>query len=87
MDDGMVFVLVILFCFVLPIVFVGMWVGHKREMAKMNLELGKSEKENITNELAAVKTRLEVLEAIVTDKKYQLNEELNQLHDTDKRLS
>ncbi len=80
MDGGMIFVLVILFAFVLPIVFIGMWTGHKKDMAKMNLELGKSEKQNMQNEFAAIKKRLEVLEAIVTDKKYQLNEEINNLN-------
>lgn len=87
MDDGMVFVLVILFAFVLPIVFVGVYTSHKKEMAKMNIELGKSEKQNIANEFAAMKARLEVLEAIVTDKKYQLNEDINRLQENEHRLS
>ncbi|MCC2617794.1 hypothetical protein LJ739_16200 [Aestuariibacter halophilus] len=77
----MEFVLVILFFFVAPIVIIGMWTSHKKDMAKMKMELGKSEKQNIDNEFAALKSRLEVLEAIVTDKKYQLNEEISQLND------
>jgi Na+-transporting methylmalonyl-CoA/oxaloacetate decarboxylase gamma subunit len=79
MDNGMVFVLIILFAFVLPIVFVGIWSSHKKEMAKANANLNNSEKENMQNELAAVKGRLEVLEAIVTDKKYQLHQEITAL--------
>lgn len=75
----MVFVLIILFAFVLPIVFVGIWSSHKKEMAKANANLNNSEKENMQNELAAVKGRLEVLEAIVTDKKYQLHQEITAL--------
>lgn len=81
MDDGMIFVLIILFAFVLPIVFVGIWTSHKKDMAKMKLALSDSEKENIKNEFEAVKSRLEVLEAIVTDKNYQLNEEISRLQE------
>ncbi|MEW9796849.1 DUF2746 domain-containing protein [Alteromonas sp. CYL-A6] len=87
MDESMVFVLVILFAFVLPIVFVGIWTSHKKDMAKMNTELNEKERQNIKNEFEAVKSRLEVLEAIVTDKKYQLNEEIEKLRDTDNRLN
>ena len=83
MDNGMVFVLIILFAFVLPIVFVGIWSSHKKEMAKANANLNNSEKENMQNELAAVKGRLEVLEAIVTDKKYQLQQVLTKLKAVD----
>jgi Na+-transporting methylmalonyl-CoA/oxaloacetate decarboxylase gamma subunit len=83
MDEGMMFVLVILFAFVLPIVMVGTWTSHKKEMAKANANLNNSEKENMKNELTAVKGRLEVLEAIVTDKKYQLHQEITELKAVD----
>jgi hypothetical protein len=79
----MMFVLVILFAFVLPIVMVGTWTSHKKEMAKANANLNNSEKENMKNELTAVKGRLEVLEAIVTDKKYQLHQEITELKAVD----
>ena len=79
MDEGMIFVMIILFAFVLPIVFVGIWTSHKKDMLTLNMELNDSEKQNMVNELAAVKTRLEVLEAIVTDKKYQLAQEISEL--------
>lgn len=39
MEDGMIFVLIILFAFVLPIVFIGMWTAHKKDMAKLSSEL------------------------------------------------
>ena len=83
MDDGMIFVLIILMVFVMPIVVIGVWTTHKKEMAKLNASLNDSEKENMKNELAAVKTRLEVLETIVTDKTYQLNQELTKLKAVD----
>jgi hypothetical protein len=79
MDEGMIFVMIILFAFVLPIVFISIWTGHKKEMLKLNANLNESEKQNMVNELAAVKKRLEVLEAIVTDKKYQLAQEISEL--------
>lgn len=79
MEQGMVFVLIILFAFVLPIIMVGTWSSHKKEMAKSNANLNHSEKENMKNQLAAIKSRLEVLEAIVTDKKYQLDQEITKL--------
>ena len=46
---------------------------------KINGYLNESEKQNMANELTAVKKRLEVLEAIVTDKKYQLAQEISEL--------
>lgn len=84
MDDGMMFVLLILFAFVLPIVIYGTWTTHKKDMAKLNASLNDSEKTNVLNELAAVKSRLEVLEAIVTDKKYQLSQEISDLRSSEK---
>jgi hypothetical protein len=52
-------------------------------MAKANANLNDSEKQNMQNELASVKNRLEVLEAIVTDKKYQLAQEITELKAVD----
>ncbi|MFT6417937.1 MAG: hypothetical protein ACJA1K_000200 [Cognaticolwellia sp.] len=46
---------------------------------KINGYLNESEKQNMANELTAVKKRLEVLEAIVTVKKYQLAQEISEL--------
>ena len=42
MEQGMVFVLIILFAFVLPIIMVGTWSSHKKEMAKSNANLNHS---------------------------------------------
>jgi len=62
---------------------VATWTSHKKEMAKANANLNDSEKQNMQNELASVKSRLEVLEAIVTDKKYQLAQEITELKAVD----
>lgn len=75
----MLFVLIILFAFVLPIVFISVLTSYKKDMAKANANLNNSEKENMKNELTSVKNRLEVLEAIVTDRKYQLHQEISEL--------
>jgi Na+-transporting methylmalonyl-CoA/oxaloacetate decarboxylase gamma subunit len=84
MDEGMVFVLIILFFFVLPIVIIGTYSSHRKAMAKLGNKLNDSERSNIENELAAVKKRLEVVEAIVTDKRYQLDAELAELSRSDR---
>ncbi|WP_100643674.1 DUF2746 domain-containing protein [Alteromonas facilis] len=84
MDEGMIFVLTILFLFVLPIVFVGIWTSHKKDMLKLNGQLSTSEKANYENELTSIKKRLEVLEAIVTDKRYQLDSEIAELQKSER---
>lgn len=80
--EGTELILPILLVFVLPITIIVIVSGHKKQMAKLKLQLGDTEAKNVANELHAVKSRLEVLEAIVTDKKYQLNAELDELRDS-----
>ncbi|MDT0595601.1 hypothetical protein [Glaciecola petra] len=80
--DGPEFVLVILFLFVLPIVIIGTVASHRKAMAELQLKLGNAETAQVTTELTAIKSRLEVLEAIVTDKKYQLSAEIDSLNKT-----
>ncbi|MFT6267439.1 MAG: hypothetical protein ACJAVV_000237 [Alphaproteobacteria bacterium] len=77
--EGTEFVLAILFLFVLPITIIGIATTHKKNMAELKLKLGDSDAKMVASELASVKNRLEVLEAIVTDKKYQLNAEIEAL--------
>lgn len=84
MDEGMIFVLTILFLFVLPIVIFSVWTSHKKEMAKLNSQLSNTEKVNLENELVSVKKRLEVIEAIVTDKRYQLDAEIAELSNAER---
>ncbi|WJG09279.1 hypothetical protein [Aliiglaciecola sp. LCG003] len=71
----------ILIVFVLPIVIIGMVFSHKQKMAeaKIKLQSGSTEVDDLAKELQAVKERLNTLEAIVTDDKYQLNQELSKL--------
>lgn len=78
--EGPEFVLAILFLFVLPIVIIGVVSSHRKAMVELQLKLGNAESAQVTTELTAIKSRLEVLEAIVTDKKYQLSAEIDSLN-------
>ena len=82
MEQDLVILVAIGVFFTFPVVMLKIWSNHKREMLKLNQKLNDSDKLNINNELAGVKKRLEVLEAIVTDKKYQLDREISELEVT-----
>ncbi|MFA3791005.1 hypothetical protein AB6T38_07790 [Aliiglaciecola sp. SL4] len=70
-----------LLVFVLPIVILGMVFTHKQKMmdAKVKLEAGSDNVTALEAELKAIKERLNTLEAIVTDDKYQLKQEFSKL--------
>jgi len=70
----------IIFLFVFPLATMGIWTAHKAKMATLNKEVHNSDKQKYENEIIAMKKRIEVLEAIVTDKKYQLDKEIADLH-------
>ncbi|GAC16357.1 hypothetical protein [Aliiglaciecola lipolytica] len=74
----------ILIVFVLPIVILGMVFGHRQKMieAKVKMNAGSDEVTALAAELKSVKERLNTLEAIVTDDKYQLNQEFSKLKTT-----
>ena len=71
----------------IPITIVAMVQLHKRKMKELELEALRVKQLNIKDEvedavsrqLADQQSRIEVLEAIVTDKKYQLNEKIQRL--------
>lgn len=71
--------LALIFIFVFPIVMVGIFTNHRKEMAALNNQLSESDKHHYESEIAALKKRLEVLEAIVTDKNYQLASDIDNL--------
>ena len=73
------FIFPILFFFVLPITIVAIATNHKKNMAELKLTLGNSDAKIMAKELDVVKSRLEVLETIVTDSKYQLTAEIDAL--------
>ncbi len=74
-------IMAILMAFVLPITILGMIFSHKEKMAKANAKSADSSKQidALQAELNKVKDRLNTLEAIVTDDKYQLNQEFSKL--------
>ena len=73
------FVLVVLFAFVLPIVIYGIRTNYKKKMAVFVAEDQKIEAQTLEAELISVKERLAVLERIVTDGRYELDQEFKRL--------
>ena len=68
--------------FILAIVVIANFFGYLKYRAKVNATAINTNTESVTkfsNELTAVKKRLETLEKIVTDKKFQLHDEINGL--------
>ena len=71
----------------IPIAIIASVQTHKRKMKQLEIEALRIKQLNIKNEvedaverqLADQKSRIEVLEAIVTDNKYQLNEKIKRL--------
>ncbi len=73
------FVLVVLFAFVLPIVIYGIRTTHQKKMAAFVAEDERLEAQALEAELISVKERLAVLERIVTDGRYELDQEFKRL--------
>lgn len=79
MDGAVIGLLAVIFAFIFPIIMVGMYNSHKKEMLKLNSQLTDSEKQRYDNDIAQMQKRLAVLEAIVTDKRYQLDQDISEL--------
>ncbi len=73
------FVLVLVFCFVLPIVIYSIHMDHKKKVVELAAEFDASRAEILESELARVNERLAVLERIVTDGRYDLEQEIRRL--------
>lgn len=68
------------FVFVIIVVFIGCASGVANNMLKNQRELREANgDEGVLAEVDELRARIEVLEKIVTDEKYQLARELNQL--------
>jgi hypothetical protein len=72
-----------IFYFIVAIVFIGSFFDYKKNQTRMNTKLDHIEDSAVLNELENVKQRLAVLEKIITDKNYDLNEEFSKLHKSD----
>jgi 16S rRNA A1518/A1519 N6-dimethyltransferase RsmA/KsgA/DIM1 with predicted DNA glycosylase/AP lyase activity len=68
------------FTFVIIVVIIGCGTGVLTEYFKTKREAGELEgDEEVYAELESLRARVEVLEAIVTDQKYNLKKEIDQL--------
>lgn len=68
------------FLFVIAIILISNYFSYKKEMLKLGHKVDKVEDGLVQKDLEAVKQRLAVLEKIITDKNYDLNEEFRMLH-------
>ena len=72
---------------VMAMLIVVTYLGHKEKIKKLEIEGLKIQKSNLQNEvndaverqLKDTLSRIEVLEAIVTDKNYELNDKIHRL--------
>ena len=60
-------------------IFGGRYLRHKMRMFELQLETERSFSGDLRKELDEIRDRLATLEKIVTDKKYQLREEIDGL--------
>ena len=65
-----------IFVFIVAIVLMTNYFSYKKEMAKLGTKVDHVEDSVTQRELDNIKQRLVVLERIVTDKGYNLNEEI-----------
>ena len=66
--------------FIAIIVIAGNYFNYKTTVAKLGDRMDDMEDSNLQKELDNIKQRLAVLEKIITDKNYDLNEEFSELH-------
>lgn len=65
--------------FIVLIVLITQFFEYRKSMAKLNSKVNDLGDSTVQRELDNVKQRLAVLERIVTDKNYDLNDELSQM--------
>lgn len=58
----------------------GMFFEHKKAQLKLQDKLSDMQEGQVQQELGEIKQRLNVLERIITDKGYRLDEEISSLH-------
>lgn len=71
--------MMMVFLFVFCISGMGMFFDYRKQQLKMMTKMNQMEEGAVQLEFAAIKQRLAVLEKIVTDKRYDLDEEFNSL--------
>tara|TARA_R110002072_G_scaffold170552_2_gene324151 strand:+ start:85412 stop:85645 length:234 start_codon:yes stop_codon:yes gene_type:complete len=65
--------------FIVLIVLITQFFEYRKSMAKLNTKVTDISDSSVQRELDNVKQRLAVLERIVTDKSYDLNDELSKM--------
>lgn len=65
--------------FIVLIVLITQFFEYRKSMAKLNSKVNDLGDSTVQRELDNVRQRLAVLERIVTDKNYDLNDELSQM--------
>jgi hypothetical protein len=65
--------------FIVLIVLISQFFDYRKSMAKLNTKVSDINENAVQKELDNVKQRLAVLERIVTDKSYDLNDELSKI--------
>lgn len=70
-----------IFIFIVLLVLITQFFDYRKSMAKLNAKLGEVNEGQLQKELDNVKQRLVVLERIVTDKNYELNEEFGKIRE------
>jgi Tfp pilus assembly protein PilO len=71
--------LMIIFLFILCISGMGMFFEYRKQQLKMMAKMNAMDEGKLQRDLAAIKQRLAVLEKIITDKRYDLDEEFKSL--------
>lgn len=66
----------LVFGFSAVMAFAGMFYEHKQSQMKLQAQLHDMQGGQVQQELQAIRQRLAVLERIITDKGYQLSEEI-----------
>ena len=87
MDIGLWSFLTISSPFVMVMLVTAIWTEHKKNMKKLENERLQIQQANVQNEVSdavsreikEIVNRIEVLEAIVTDRKYELDEKITRL--------
>lgn len=67
------------FVFIVLIVLITQFFDYRKSMAKLNAKVSEVNDGQVQKELDNIKQRLIVLERIVTDKNYDLNEEFGKI--------
>ena len=64
----------------------GMWIGHKQQMLKKQIKLEEAKAAQFDGMGQELEQRVRVLERIITDKGYDVSQQIEDLRDDPKKL-